>query len=97
MDAYRCSVVSDEKVETDLGQWRLAVDEVLDLVDILRNIGPRVGADGDQSNHPSEKRVNWQFQARSVVRTFMGRTKGSFGEEAEWEKLTAVLQDIKSA
>jgi tetratricopeptide repeat protein 27 len=98
MDAYRCSVVSDEKVETDLGQWRLAVDEVLDLVDILRNIGPRVGAEGDQSNnHPSEKRVNWQFQARSVVRTFMGRTKGSFGEEAEWEKLTAVLQDIKSA
>jgi hypothetical protein len=98
MNAYRCSVVSDERVETDLERWRQAVDEVVDLVDVLRNLGPRVGIEGDlsSSNPASEKRVNWQFQARSVIRTFMGRTKGPFGEEPEWDKLPAVLQDIKS-
>lgn len=97
MNAYRCSVVSDERVETDLDRWRQAVDEVMDLVDVLRNIGPRVGIEGDlSSNLSSEKKLNWQFQARSIVRTFMGRTKGSFGEEAEWKKLSAVLQDIKN-
>jgi len=94
MNAYRCSVGTDEEVETDVVRWREAIGEVEDLVDVLQNLGPRVGKEGDLAAG-AEKEINWQFQARSVVRTFMGRTKASFGDEPEWERLAAVLEDLK--
>lgn len=125
MNAYRCSVASDDSVETDVERWREAVTEVEDVVDVLTNYGPRVGGPDDTSGQDPldrppttsarvvarraiggasadalsasvKKELNWKFQARSIVRTFMGRTKGPFGDEPEWEKLTALLDDLKN-
>jgi hypothetical protein len=57
------------------------VGEVEEIVDVLRNFGPRVEG------------LKWQMQARSIVRTFMGRTM-DFEDEPEWERLKALREDL---
>ncbi|KAJ7367677.1 hypothetical protein DFH08DRAFT_829106 [Mycena albidolilacea] len=86
MDAYRCSTAGTmERGETDVKKWREAVSDVQDIVDALQNFGPRAQGDGG----------NWQFQARSIVRTFMGKTKDSFEDEPEWAKVQGMLDELK--
>ncbi|KAG6812144.1 hypothetical protein H0H92_004143 [Tricholoma furcatifolium] len=82
LDAYRCGVAGTmEKGETDLERWREAVGEVEEIVDVLRNFGPRV--EGSK----------WQLQGRSIVRTFMGRTK-DFEDEPEWRRLVEMQGEL---
>lgn len=84
LDAYRAGPAgSMEKGETDVGKWREAVDEVEEVVDVLRNFGPR-----------HVEGFNWKLQARSIVRTFMGRTK-DFEDEPEWARLVALQGEIR--
>ncbi|KAI0941211.1 hypothetical protein AcV7_002841 [Taiwanofungus camphoratus] len=83
MDGYRCGTAGTmEKGETDVSKWREAVGEVEDIVDVLRNFGPRV------------EDFNWKSQARSIVRTFMGRTK-DFEDELEWPQLAELQEEIR--
>ncbi|KDR84251.1 hypothetical protein GALMADRAFT_87134 [Galerina marginata CBS 339.88] len=83
LDAYRCSVAgSIEKGETDTAKWREAVTEVEEIVDILRNFGPRVEG------------YKWRLQARSIARTFIGRTR-EFEDEPEWGRLTVLQDDLR--
>ncbi|KAI0371456.1 tetratricopeptide repeat domain 27 [Pilatotrama ljubarskyi] len=83
LDAYRAGPAGTmERGETDVEKWREAVGEVEEIVDVLRNFGPRV--DG----------FNWKLQARSIVRTFMGRTK-DFEDEPEWATLTTLQEEIR--
>ncbi|KAF8592276.1 tetratricopeptide repeat domain 27 [Ramaria rubella] len=83
LDAYREGPAGQmTNSETDVGKWREAVGEVEDVVDVMRNFGPR--ADGSR----------WLFQARSVVRSFMGKTK-DFEDEPEWEKLVALREELQ--
>ncbi|KAF9449038.1 TPR-like protein [Macrolepiota fuliginosa MF-IS2] len=80
LDAYRNGVAGTmEKGEINVERWREAVHEVEEIVDLLKNFGPR--AEG----------YRWKLQARSIVRTFTGRTR-DFEDEPEWERLE-VLQD----
>lgn len=105
MNAYRASVVADEEVETDLDRWRVAVGEVEDLIQVLRTLAPDVEAKGggatgveaqNSNGHGGARQdFNWQFQARSILRSFMARTKRTFGDEAEWEKLPELLESLK--
>lgn len=83
LDAYRCSTAGTiEKGETDSAKWREAVTEVEEIVDILRNFGPRVEG------------YKWRLQARSIVRTFIGRTR-EFEDEPEWGRLTELQEDLR--
>ncbi|KAJ8463423.1 hypothetical protein ONZ51_g10261 [Trametes cubensis] len=83
LDAYRAGPAGTiEKGETDGDKWRAAVGEVEEIVDVLRNFGPRVAG------------FNWKLQARSIVRTFMGRTR-DFEDEPEWARLTALQEEIR--
>jgi len=85
MDAYRFSVAgSMEKGETELDNWRVAVTEVEEIVDILRNFGPKVEG------------YKWGLQARSIVRSFMGKTRENFEDEPEWQRLVDVTEELKS-
>ncbi|KAG8732295.1 hypothetical protein FRC11_014609 [Ceratobasidium sp. 423] len=93
MDAYRAGVGSDQGVETDIEKFKEAVIEITELVDVLRNLGPRAQEEGAGER---KSKGSWQFQARSLVRTFMGRTKGSFEDEPEWESLKELLDELKS-
>ena len=80
LDGYRLSPAGTiEKGETDLVKWRDAVREVEEIVDVLSNFGPKVEG------------YKWKFQARGIVRTFIGRTQ-DFGDEPEWFRLKK-LQD----
>ncbi|CEH12828.1 Uncharacterized conserved protein, contains TPR repeats [Ceraceosorus bombacis] len=38
---------------------------------------------------------NWAFTARSLVRSFMGRTRSAFEDEPEWERLIALRDELK--
>jgi hypothetical protein len=67
LKSYRCGVVQDEAVERDLARWKEAVAEVEELVGVLEVLGVKI-KDG-------EKKGSWRFQARGLVRTFIGRTK----------------------
>lgn len=83
LDGYRCGIAGTmEKGEADVGKWREAVREVEDIVDVLANFGPRVEG------------YKWRLQGRSILRTFIGRTK-DFEDEPEWERLTALQDDFR--
>ncbi len=72
LEGYRAGVAGQmEAGETDLERWREGVREVEDIYDVLVNYGPIV--EGSK----------WKLQSRSIVRTFMGRTK-DFEDEPEW-------------
>ncbi|KAF9236193.1 hypothetical protein BU15DRAFT_89247 [Melanogaster broomeanus] len=84
LDGFRCGPAGTyEKGETDIERWRLALNDVEDVVDILRNFGPRVEG------------YNWRHQGRSIVRTFVGRSK-DFEDEPEWPRLIDIQNELSS-
>lgn len=67
--AYRCGIAQDQRVERDKEAWREAVGDIEELVTVFSALGPKVRV-GE-----GEKKGDWRFQARGIVRTFMGRTR----------------------
>jgi hypothetical protein len=85
MESYRVGVAGQMVVgETDVERWREGVREVEDIYDVLVNYGPKVEG------------CKWKLQARSIVRTFMGRTR-DFEDEPEWSRLRELLNDLGEA
>jgi tetratricopeptide (TPR) repeat protein len=85
MDAYRLGVAgSMEKGEADVDSWRVAVTEVEEIVDVLRNFGPKIEG------------YKWGLQARSIVRSFMGKMREDFEDEPEWQRLIDLTEELKS-
>ncbi|GAA5983716.1 hypothetical protein JCM10908_000392 [Rhodotorula pacifica] len=89
LKAYRAAVASDESVERDLPRFREACEQVETVVSMLENLGTKDGKDGQ----PVAK--DWKFQARSLVRTFLGRTKEAFADEPEYERLRELLAELR--
>lgn len=83
LKAYRCSVAVDPKVETDKKAFDEGAEEVLELVELLRN--------------NTDELPDANFTCRSLLRTFLGRTKASFEDEPAWTKLQEELKDLKSS
>lgn len=84
MDAYRAAPTQQGPWE-NVAAWREALREVEEIVDVLRNFGPRAeGGDG----------TKWRVQARGLVRTFAGRSK-DFSDEPEWARLQALQDELK--
>lgn len=75
LKAYRCGLALDPRVERDIGIWREAVGEIEELVGVLRLLGPKIS--GGAEEEKGKKKGDWRFQARGIVRTFIGRTKES--------------------
>lgn len=90
LKAYRVDVVQNESVSIDKKEFEKAAIRVQETVEIMRNLGDRKGNDG-QTVLP-----NWKTQARSMVRTFLGRTKEAFGDETSYDYLQAELQELKA-
>jgi len=99
LDAYRMgrAATMEKGQELEESAWHDAVQEVEDIVDILRNFGPRAdaegkgGADGGEMTKGAQK---WNGQARSVLRTFMARAKDNFEDDPAWEKLTQLQEEL---
>lgn len=84
MDGYRLSVAgSAEKGEMDVDNWRVAVTEVEEMVEVLRNFGPKIEG------------YKWGLQARSIVRNFTGKTREDFEGEPEWQRLEDLTEELK--
>lgn len=90
LKAYRVDVVQNDSVAISKEEFEKAATRVDETVDIMRNLGDRAGADGQPVL------ANWRTQARSMVRTFLGRTKEAFSEEPAWERLQEELQELKA-
>ncbi|KAJ3845906.1 hypothetical protein EV368DRAFT_53429 [Lentinula lateritia] len=97
MDAYRESDAGKltrgeldtvAAVGDDMGRrvWRDAVGEVEEIVDIIRNVGARLA---------SSSTKKWRLQAKSVVRSFMARTRENFEDDTEWNRLQELLDGLK--
>ncbi|ODN73344.1 hypothetical protein L202_07884 [Cryptococcus amylolentus CBS 6039] len=93
--AWRCGPVADEGVERDLAKWQEAVTELEDLVAVMSVLGPKAKAVQERSEGEKKRKSDWKFQARGLVRTFMGRTKDSFEGEKDWERLQELLDELK--
>ncbi|TIA90537.1 hypothetical protein E3P99_01493 [Wallemia hederae] len=94
LKAYRASVAVDETVETDLPTFRRAAEAITDLVDVLQNFGDKP-ADANDPDNQQDASPDWKYQARSILRTFLGRTKTSFEDEKEYEQLKELLAEVK--
>lgn len=75
--AYRASVVNDELVEREVGRWREAVEETKEVAEMMMGLGPKAVEVEERKQTmlgEGEKPVwkDWKFQARSMVRSFMG-------------------------
>jgi hypothetical protein len=93
MKAYRVDVVLNEQVSTNKAEFDRAATRVGETVDTLRNLGAKdlPGQDGELVMK------DWKNQARNMMRTFLGRTKETFGEEENWLLLQEELKELKSS
>ncbi|KAI5480633.1 TPR repeat containing protein [Pseudohyphozyma bogoriensis] len=89
LKAYRVGVATDATVEHDKQKFKDAAERVEEVVGMLENLGPKDGKDG------KEVAPDWKYQARSLVRTFLGRTKESFEDEPEFEKLKELVAELR--
>ena len=103
MDAYKLSSAAtiEKGQEIEKARWLDAVGEVEEIVDLLRNFGPRAeeehGSDGKDGDGEIDKKQHgrWKMQARSIVRTFMARTRDLFEDDPDWGKLTDLTEELK--
>ncbi|KAK4048345.1 hypothetical protein OIV83_004867 [Microbotryomycetes sp. JL201] len=89
LKAYRAGVASDPTVEHDRAKFLDATQKVEDVIGMLENLGPREDAQGNLVAK------DWKYQARSLVRTFLGRTKDAFADEAAYERLKDMLAELR--
>jgi hypothetical protein len=93
-------------------EWREAALDVEEIVDVLRNLGPKA-QDEQKSTAAEAESVNdtsssialdaagggvtksWALQARSILRSFLGRTRREFEDEPEFSKLDEIMEEIR--
>lgn len=77
LKAYRCGIAQDVSVEQDVSRFRDTVQDVEELVDVMRALGPKAKEQEAAAGLEKGKAKwnDWKFQARTLVRTFQGRTR----------------------
>ncbi|KAI5117046.1 hypothetical protein M0805_007903 [Coniferiporia weirii] len=101
LDVYRLSSAAtmEKGGEVDRKKWLEAVVEVEEIVDVLRNFGPRSEKETDVTQTDEGGDVagagKWKMQARSIVRSFAARTRDSFEDDAGWEKIVELQEELK--
>lgn len=91
LKAYRVGIAQDTTLEHDLVKFKDAAERVEEVVGMLENLGPREKKTGGGELVAKD----WKFQARSLVRTFLGRTKEAFEDEKAWERLKELVAELK--
>lgn len=79
-------------VITDVATFRLAQEELDELLDAIENTGARPAAPGSTE----EAMPDWRFQARTLLRNFLARTRDSFDDTDEYEALQQRLATFRS-
>lgn len=106
LDAYRAGPAGtlEKGSQIDVRSWQEAAREVEEIVDVLRNFGPRAEAEARKAAHEGDDDggvgsghgPKWIPQARSIVRTFMARSKDNFSDDPHWERLVALQEELRS-
>lgn len=96
LTAWRVSLGSESniRVTTEKSVFVEAIEELKELCEILENYAERLIQIDENGQECEGNRVaeevamsNWRFRGRSLIRSFIGRTKDSFDGEPEWESL----------
>lgn len=93
IQSFQCGLGSPEALDvvTDRAVWVRAKDELQELCDLLANLATRPASPGSDE----EALPDWQFRARTLVRTFMARTRDSFDTDPAWDELTALAASLQ--
>jgi hypothetical protein len=89
-DAYRCSGIGArfDPDAVDAKGWGEAAEEVGELVEVLRGYGPKADPETDGRK--------WKVMARSVLRTFMAKSKEAFEGEEGWAQLEELMKELQA-
>jgi len=93
IQSFQCGLGSPEALEvvTDRATWIRAKDELQELCDLLENLATRPASpDSTEEAFP-----DWRFRARTMVRTFMARTRDSFDTDPAWDELTELAAALQ--
>lgn len=92
LQAYRASpagrITAAEGIP-DEEAWREAVASVDAFIDSAKSIGPRIEETADEGEEGK-----WRKSLKSVVKTFLGRTRKEWSEEVEFGRLEDVLAEL---
>lgn len=109
LDAYRLSSAATlEKGESDKNKFQQALSEVEEIIDVLRNFGPRAEEEEEEKEKETATREaeaealpiarvgKWRMQARSILRNFAARTRDEFEDSTEWEKIEQMQEELRN-
>lgn len=86
------------RVVTDKQAWVEGIQDLKELVELMENLGERPAkpaASGSKDEKVEEAMPDWKFKARSLVRSYMARTKDAFESEQEWSQLEEMRDELK--
>ncbi|KAK9451403.1 uncharacterized protein V1518DRAFT_408463 [Limtongia smithiae] len=87
------TLVADTSAGTDSSSaWDAAVEACVLAVDAYINLGPREGRLGEGSVVCSD----WNYKARSAVRTVMSKGRKFWEDTSGWERLQALQEELKN-
>ncbi|RKP08363.1 hypothetical protein THASP1DRAFT_15764 [Thamnocephalis sphaerospora] len=84
--------------DTDATAFETLADAAIDAADTYRNLGPRmISVSEGEDSAPVERPVakDWQFQARSLLRSLVGRTRETYAGTPAHDRLVEALNDLK--
>ncbi|WFD42993.1 hypothetical protein MPSI1_001644 [Malassezia psittaci] len=92
--SFQFGLGSPDKTEVilDVEVFRLAANELEDLVDAMENLGSRPAS----PDSAEEAMPDYKFRARTLVRSFLARTRDSFEDEPEYDHIKERLADLRA-
>lgn len=89
LTAYRVGVSqATELWTTQLESWISASEIVQRTLERLQSLGPKLSAE-------QQSVLNWKWQSKSILRSFLSKSKSSFEDEAKWGELNERLKILK--
>ncbi|EPQ31269.1 uncharacterized protein PFL1_01454 [Pseudozyma flocculosa PF-1] len=102
LNAYRAGAgnPADEAVCHDPARFEEACVDVERTVEVLLRLGPRPaqegGGEGEGQGAAGPRAMDdCKYQARSLVRTFVARTKAEFEEREDWVRLKEMVAELR--
>ncbi|CAG8504336.1 3542_t:CDS:1 [Ambispora gerdemannii] len=106
LKAYRC-VLHDPRLDTSLEVFNQVAAAALSVVETYQNLGDleiaiKVETKSNMTNDTSIDEIenvvckDWRYQAKTLLRTLIGRTKDSFEGSKMHDQLKATLKELSS-
>lgn len=90
LKAYRV-LSNDPALDVDAAKFAATTLQAVELVDAYRNYGPRTKPGSDELVC-----ADWAYQAKTLLRSLIGKTKAAYDGTADMDTLQETLKDVKS-